>query len=45
MCGMISFLPPGIIFFDARGAEIRGLRVIGYQKADKFLLALERAGG
>ena len=39
------FGPPGIIFFDARGAEIRGLRVIGYQKADKFLMALERAGG
>jgi thiol:disulfide interchange protein DsbD len=38
------FGPPGIIFFDARGAEIRGLRVIGYQKADKFLLVLERAG-
>ena len=39
------FGPPGIVFFDARGAEIRGLRVIGYQKADKFLMALERAGG
>jgi len=38
------FGPPGIIFFDARGAEIRGLRVIGYQKADRFLIALERAG-
>jgi len=37
------FGPPGIIFFDARGAEIRGLRVIGYQKADRFLGALERA--
>ena len=39
------FGPPGIIFFDARGAEIRGLRVIGYQKADSFLMALDRAGG
>ena len=38
------FGPPGIIFFDTRGAEIRGLRVIGYQKADRFLVALERAG-
>ncbi len=37
------FGPPGIIFFDARGAEIRGLRVIGYQKADKFLSMLDRA--
>ncbi|MGH8674962.1 MAG: protein-disulfide reductase DsbD, partial [Burkholderiales bacterium] len=25
------FGPPGIIFFDARGREIKGLRVIGYQ--------------
>ena len=39
------FGPPGIVFFDARGAEIRGLRVIGYQKAEKFLTVLERAGG
>ena len=37
------FGPPGIIFFDAGGAEIRGLRVIGYQKADAFLAALDRA--
>ena len=39
------FGPPGIIFFDAGGAEIRGLRVIGYQKADAFLGALDRAAG
>jgi thiol:disulfide interchange protein DsbD len=39
------FGPPGIIFFDARGAEIRGLRVIGYQKADTFVGALDRAAG
>ena len=39
------FGPPGIIFFDASGAEIRGLRVIGYQKADPFLGALDRAAG
>jgi thiol:disulfide interchange protein DsbD len=38
------FGPPGIVFFDAGGAEIRGLRVIGYQKADKFLTVLDRAG-
>ena len=38
------FGPPGIIFFDTLGAEIRGLRVIGYQKADRFLVVLERAG-
>ena len=39
------FGPPGIVFFDARGVEIHGLRVIGYQKADKFLTVLQRAGG
>jgi thiol:disulfide interchange protein DsbD len=38
------FGPPGIIFFDAEGREIRGLRVIGYQSAEKFLVTLERAG-
>ena len=37
------FGPPGIVFFDANGAEIQGLRVIGYQNADAFLKTLERA--
>jgi thiol:disulfide interchange protein DsbD len=37
------FGPPGIVFFDAQGREIRGLRVIGYQDADRFLATLERA--
>ncbi|MGE5641281.1 MAG: protein-disulfide reductase DsbD [Clostridia bacterium] len=37
------FGPPGIIFFDARGREIEGLRVIGYQNADRFLKTLEIA--
>ena len=37
------FGPPGIIFFDARGKEIRGLRVVGYQNADRFLETLVRA--
>jgi len=37
------FGPPGIIFFDARGQEIKGLRVIGYQNADRFLRTLELA--
>jgi thiol:disulfide interchange protein DsbD len=35
------FGPPGIIFFDAHGREIQGLRVIGYQNADRFLKTLE----
>jgi len=37
------FGPPGIIFFDAQGREIRGLRVIGYQDADRFLKSLDAA--
>ncbi len=37
------FGPPGIIFFDARGREVQGLRVIGYQNADRFLKTLELA--
>jgi thiol:disulfide interchange protein DsbD len=34
------FGPPGIIFFDASGREIQGLRVIGFQRADRFLETL-----
>jgi thiol:disulfide interchange protein DsbD len=37
------FGPPGIIFFDPKGAEIQGLRVIGYQPPERFLATLERA--
>jgi len=37
------FGPPGIIFFDARGEEIKGLRVIGYQDANRFLQTLAAA--
>lgn len=37
------FGPPGIIFFDATGREIKGLRVIGYQNAERFLKTLEMA--
>ena len=36
------FGPPGIIFFDAAGREIKGLRVIGYQNAERFLQSLAR---
>ena len=39
------FGPPGIVFFDAQGREIRGLRVIGYQNAERFLKTLELANG
>ena len=38
------FGPPGIIFFDALGREVKGLRVIGYQNAERFLKTLELAG-
>jgi thiol:disulfide interchange protein DsbD len=34
------FGPPGIIFFDAEGREVKGLRVIGYQNAERFLKTL-----
>jgi thiol:disulfide interchange protein DsbD len=37
------FGPPGIIFFDKSGREIPGLRVIGFQPADKFLQSLALA--
>jgi thiol:disulfide interchange protein DsbD len=38
------FGPPGIVFFDAEGKEMKGLRVIGYQNAERFLRTLELAG-
>jgi thiol:disulfide interchange protein DsbD len=37
------FGPPGIVFFDERGREIKGLRVIGFQSAERFLKTLDRA--
>ena len=37
------FGPPGIIFFDAQGRELKGLRVIGYQNSERFLRTLELA--
>jgi thiol:disulfide interchange protein DsbD len=35
------FGPPGIIFFDRKGNEINGLRVIGFQNAEKFSTVLD----
>lgn len=32
------FGPPGIIFFDRQGEELKNLRVIGFQNAEKFLV-------
>jgi len=37
------FGPPGIVFFDIKGNEIKGLRVIGFQPADKFAAVLDQA--
>lgn len=37
------FGPPGIVFFDAEGREIKGLRVIGYQNPERFLKTLSLA--
>ena len=34
------FGPPGIVFFDASGNELTGVRVVGFQKADEFLNSL-----
>jgi thiol:disulfide interchange protein DsbD len=35
------FGPPGIVFFDRRGDEIKGLRVVGFQVADGFAATLD----
>jgi thiol:disulfide interchange protein DsbD len=39
------FGPPGIVFFDPAGREIQGLRVIGFQAADRFAAVLDQALG
>ncbi|MBT9501629.1 MAG: protein-disulfide reductase DsbD [Burkholderiaceae bacterium] len=38
------FGPPGIIFFDAQGKELDGVRVIGFQDAERFATSLSAAG-
>lgn len=38
------FGPPGILFFDSRGQELRAARVIGFQNPQRFLDSLRRAG-
>ena len=35
------FGPPGIVFFNRRGEEIKGLRVVGFQAADSFAGTLD----
>ena len=36
------FGPPGIVFFDIKGNEIKRLRVVGFQPADKFAALLDQ---
>ncbi len=36
------FGPPGTIFFDGRGVEVPGARVIGFEPANQFLTSLAR---
>jgi len=38
------FGPPGTIFFDAQGRELKA-RVVGYERADTFLESLRRTIG
>jgi thioredoxin:protein disulfide reductase len=38
------FGPPGTIFFDAQGREIQGVRVVGFQSADRFTATLGSVG-
>jgi len=38
------FGPPGTVFFDAQGREVRA-RVVGFERADTFLASLRRALG
>ena len=39
------FGPPGILFFDASGREIKTIRVVGYQDAGRFLQTLAQVPG
>jgi len=34
------FGPPGILFFDSQGRELRAARVIGYQDPAQFMESL-----
>jgi thiol:disulfide interchange protein DsbD len=35
------FGPPGIVFFDRRGEEVKGVRVVGFQPAERFAATLD----
>jgi thiol:disulfide interchange protein DsbD len=38
------FGPPGMVFFDATGRELPGVRVIGFQDPAQFKHSLQAAG-
>ncbi|HLO61332.1 MAG TPA: thioredoxin family protein, partial [Azonexus sp.] len=38
------FGPPGIIFFDPKGQEIKSVRVVGFQDAAQFAKTLQKTG-
>lgn len=38
------FGPPGIIFFDPKGQEIKAVRVVGFQDAAQFAKTLQKTG-
>ncbi|MDE2439583.1 MAG: protein-disulfide reductase DsbD [Betaproteobacteria bacterium] len=38
------FGPPGIIFFDPKGREIRSVRVVGFQDVAQFAKTLQKTG-
>jgi thiol:disulfide interchange protein DsbD len=38
------FGPPGLIFFDAQGKELEGVRVVGFQDSGRFVATLGNAG-
>jgi thiol:disulfide interchange protein DsbD len=36
------FGPPGIIFFDGQGNELKGRQVVGFQAPEKFIASIDR---
>ena len=39
------FGPPGIIFFDAKGQEIKAVRIVGFQDTAQFLKSVQQVAG
>jgi len=38
------FGPPGLVFFNAQGLEMRSAKIVGYQEVGEFITSLQRAG-